>query len=128
MPDIIELLRKRLAAPHENTPNYDHGLMYRAFEEITRLQAIVDKLPVTADGVPIYPGMTVFRTFRGCVYRDGSPVEPSEETVCGICVSNDNEKRNGVWTFECPADTVPFGDLYSTLEAMKAAEKARGEM
>lgn len=32
-----------------------------------RLQAIVDRLPKTADGVPIYPGMTVFARLRCAV-------------------------------------------------------------
>ena len=34
--------------------------------EIERLQAIVDKLPTTADGVPIVPGMRVYFRCSAC--------------------------------------------------------------
>jgi len=38
-------------------------LLSDAADEIERLQAIIDKLPKTADGVPVVPGMTVY--YRG---------------------------------------------------------------
>ena len=40
-----------------------------AADEIERLQAIVDKLPVTADGVPVVPGAKYFliEHDRGCL-------------------------------------------------------------
>jgi hypothetical protein len=36
------------------------GLPCRVWEQIERLRAIVDRLPKTADGVPVVPGMTAF--------------------------------------------------------------------
>ena len=38
----------------------DDVLLVRACDEIERLRAIVDKLPKTADGVPVLPGMTLW--------------------------------------------------------------------
>jgi len=46
--------------PSDVINHRDHQLA-RAKAEIERLRAIVDGLPKTADGVPIYPGMTVYR-------------------------------------------------------------------
>lgn len=67
-----------------------------AADEIDRLQAIVDQLPKTEDGVPIYPGMTVWALIPGCEISD------VEAQAVGI---------GGVWRY-----------CYSTREA---AEKAR---
>lgn len=70
--------------------------LMQAADEIERLRAIVDRLPKTADGVPIYPGMTVWALIPGLEISD------AEVQVVGI---------GGVWRY-----------CYSTREA---AEKAR---
>jgi len=41
------------------------SVLDKAAKEIKRLQAIVDKLPKTADGVPITPGMNLYTTEAG---------------------------------------------------------------
>ncbi len=63
---------------------------------VEKLQAIVHRLPKTADGVPIYPGMTVWALIAGREISD------AEVQAVGI---------GGVWRY-----------CYSTREA---AEKAR---
>lgn len=45
----------------------------RLIAELERLQAIVAKLPVTADGVPLHPGMTVYRYHKAY----GGMIEPT---------------------------------------------------
>ena len=57
-------------------------------DEIERLQAIVDRLPKTADGVPIVPGMDVFRCGGKLRSRAMMQYEPWsnhcwEDCVCG---------------------------------------------
>ena len=73
--------------------------------ELEQLRAIVDKLPKTADGVPVVPGMMVWRVLlSGSLdYRE----------VVSI-ISSDVVSLNDIGAY--------FGDLYSTREA---AEKAR---
>ena len=55
---------KLIAANEPSNSSYSkYGYYYAAkvlAEEIDRLQAIVDKLPVTANGVPVVPGMTLY--------------------------------------------------------------------
>ncbi len=53
----------------------------RQAAEITRLQAIVDKLPKTADGVPVTPGMTVWLAAQGEVSMFTATGGGSEHTI-----------------------------------------------
>lgn len=69
--------------------------------EIERLRAIVDKLPRTADGVPITPGMIVYYAARGQVWDEMA----SEMFISARC--------------SCP--TPERWSWYSTPEAAKAA-------
>lgn len=75
------------------------GELERCAAEISRLHEIVDRLPKTADGVPITPAMVLYDSENG-----------RECIVTGI--------RNG----EAFTNAPVYGDRYSTRDA---AEKAR---
>ena len=79
-----------------------------------RLRAIVDRLPKTADGVPIVPGMKVYPLF---------PIDDpefSEDDDYATCVLKLRDALTGE-TFE-PNEWIP-GKCYSTQEAAEAARK-----
>ena len=101
-----------------------HTVLPRAVAEIRRLRAIIAKLPVTADGVPVVPGMAV--------WLPGGGQYPGEvESVgCGnALLVNDSIK----WPHpplglggEDSQYSVRDGDeLYSTREAAEAAKEAK---
>ena len=100
---------------HE-TPACIARQLAKANAENDRLQAIVDKLPKTADGVPVAPGMTVY------FCRDGSPhivgafhewsSDPDEYEVGDAVPCWNEEKR---YSARC------LGDCYSTRKAAEAA-------
>jgi len=76
--------------------------------KIAELQAMVDKLPKTADGVPITPGMEVFLQFRGGYTMQTQYV--MNDLHIGSCPP---KKEAGTYSW------------YSTIEA---AEKAKGKV
>ncbi len=88
-------------------------------EEMTReqLEYIVRKLPLTADGVPVVPGMTVYevrasRPGEPCEMRDFRTTTPDEQ---------------GYSTFHWETGYSAIGRLdrcYSTREAAEAAKEA----
>jgi len=87
----------------------------QAADVIDRLQAIVDKLPRTADGVAIVPGMVVYKWFEcppGIQAIDVVDVCDTEDITCEI---NKGEFKG--WT-----DVVESQDCYSTREAAEAAQ------
>jgi len=55
---IIDELKDRLTC--YGGGRWTRGLLTRAVDEIERLRAIVDRLPVTADGVSVTPGMVLW--------------------------------------------------------------------
>lgn len=56
--------------------------------EIERLRAVVNKLPMTADGVPVVPGMTVYhRDWRGEVTEERTSWAPPYPKVFSCCYS-----------------------------------------
>lgn len=71
--------------------------------QLAALQAIVSKLPVTADGVPVVPGTELWYWCNGRAHR---------------CVSNDPLASDGDGTFG-----VIQGDYYSTPEAAASANQ-----
>ena len=74
-------------------------------EEMVRNEAIVAKLPLTADGVPVVPGMTVWHPIHGKPRAE--IVESLSIEISGPCIWVD-----GVADAEC---------LYSTRAAAEAA-------
>jgi len=91
-----------------------------AADEIERLRAIVDKLPKTADGVPVVPGMDVW--LNSCTELLGSKQDRTTTRqawrVTSVCTG-------GVITIVLPVTELKAfiyaDDCYSTLEAAKAA-------
>lgn len=74
--------------------------------EVERLRGVVSKLPVTADGAPVVPGMEVFeRLHRGGVQR-----LIVNMAACGASENDDS----------------PVDCCYSTRELAEAARAARG--
>ena len=93
------------------------GSLHEAADETERLQAIVDKLPKTADGVPVTPEMILWRKWPDLAPECDSirtatvkAVHASGATL--YCVAHGDGYR------ETP---VPWSELYSTREAAKAA-------
>ena len=78
-------------------------------DEIERLRAIVDKLPKTADGVPVVPGMTLYSSQNIC----GAFRKP--EIVVSLEVYANHE------TSEWMDGHLEVELLYSTREAAEAA-------
>ena len=64
MGDIVKRLEKSILFDAHNGDETERNVCKRqavqAIAEINRLRAIVDKLPKTADGVPVVPGMEVW--------------------------------------------------------------------
>ena len=85
------------------------ALMVEAADEIERLQATVDWLPKTADGVPIMPGMYLW-------YAHTSPID-RERCVYGVrCVNVDSRVAHMVGGQDTTTHT-----FYSTQAAAEAA-------
>ena len=87
-------------------------LLPRAVAELRELRAIVDKLPVTADGVTVVPGEdTVWRwsSIRGWVE----------------CQIETSEPEDGGWEYVLCTSLIGGGvdSCYSTREAAEAAKK-----
>jgi len=81
--------------------------------EIKRLQAIVDKLPKTSDGVPVVPGMMLWDP----VWIDRSFAVHSLDVYCP-------EARRSEWVVE---GYVDVSQCFSTQAAAEAAKgKTRG--
>ncbi len=82
-------------------------LEVQAAKEIKRLQAIVDKLSTTVDGVPITPRMTLW------VIYNGEPLAVVVEAVGYSIDLEDNPWGSGT--------VAPHEWFYSTREAAEAA-------
>ena len=103
LPALLKMLRE----PCEIEKCGHCHLERQAADEIERLRAIVDRLPTTADGVPIVPGMAIYQI-------DGSPA-----IVSGY------DWHGDWWEIELEHDRfLPADECYSTREA---AEKAMNE-
>ena len=75
----------------------------KALDELERLRAIVDKLPKTADGVPVVPGLD------NVWVKNGPNVRPSESMTTWRLLQ------------------VRRSYCYSTREAAEAAKQEQGE-
>ena len=88
--ELTEWLRDMAEGPMAHNPEHADtcNKLTAVRMEIERLQAIVDRLPKTADGVPIVPGMDVFRCGGKLRSRAMMHYEPWsnhcwEDCVCG---------------------------------------------
>lgn len=88
--------------------------MNEAAAEIERLAAIVDRLPVTADGVRVVPGMDVYWPNRE------TTTLPSP--VAGFSVGNDPRYAHS-WDNEFLDHWVKVSLCYSTRDAALAARE-----
>jgi hypothetical protein len=89
-------------------------------DEVERLRAIVDRLPKTADGVPLFPGDTVY-------YEKN----PSNDTIVAFTVAPYSEWNTDVWGVQNQSRAVskkgggwPAAMCYSTRKAAEAAKEA----
>jgi hypothetical protein len=97
----IEILRTELmAAPKASFPRVARDHIKSVIAAMRDAQAIIDKLPKTADGVVVVPGLPVFHPNEGEMVIDASGV-PDEES--------------GGWCY-------PPNECYSTREAALAAK------
>ena len=90
-------------------------------KEVEALQAVVDKLPTTADGVPVVPGMTVF--VRAGIVSGREPLECKPVLCGGLEGVIPSPNLLGIveeyyWTFE-------VSDTYSTRAAAEAAKEEK---
>ena len=91
----------------------------KLLEEIKRLRAVVEKLPKTADGVPITPGMKLYRVFD---YGNGNVSEPHETKPITGFNTDESGRLNSIhfengWTM-----VAEHSETYSTFEAAEAAK------
>jgi len=81
--------------------------------ELERLRAIVDKLPKTADGVPVVPGMRLW------VFAGAHDYEPSG--LRSVTVRRLTAMAASGWEHR-QLQRTPLSKFYSTREAAEAAE------
>jgi len=92
--------------------------------EIDRLRAIVAKLPTTADGVPVVPGMELWDKGHDVLEEDGTSYwEPTRRYYQRphpfLLVAGKDEH-----SYSCPFDPRP---MFSSREAAQAAAAATGK-
>ena len=85
----------------------------QAIVEINSLQAIVDKLPKTADGVPVVPGMVLYSSQFICGHFRHPEIVVSLHPYADEHVSG--------WM----SGALGEEELYSTREAAEAAHKGK---
>ena len=119
------LLSDSSGDPDSIAPHHLEAARQADDARIAELEAVVAKLPKTADGVPAYKDMPVW-----CVMPDGSIYETELGWYCtlGAAFARDLAARragyrlsNGVWR-----DVgVPVEHCYSTPEAAEAAKEGK---
>lgn len=124
MANFAEQLKKRSNALGIGvTSHFTNALLREAVEEIERLQAIVDQLLKTADGVPITVGMTVFVRAGTHGSRIGTGVvTATRRRDCSVrllvTAGANGEPPQHTVERRCPAN------LYSTEAALEEARKS----
>lgn len=111
MPDKpVEQRLRTMALPDQDGHRpWFWATLEEAAVEIERLKAIVDKLPKTADGVPVYPYMPVY------LLRDGEV-----HSITAMEVHRDT----GEWFTYFDCDFYCLDDeCYSSREAAEAAKE-----
>lgn len=82
----------------------------QAAAELARLRAIVEKLPVTKDGVSVVPGMVIY----------GSELIVGDEGATVMFAAQDN----AFFEMMIEGDTIELSECYSTREAAAARKGA----
>lgn len=105
--DATDAACKHVGEKSINAFRWAHRKIRRQQTAIDRLQALVDKWPKTRDGVPIFPGMTMwvlrdFGTRRGLF-----PMEVFSIQELHVC--------------DCDRLLISIEDCYSTRKAAEAA-------
>lgn len=95
----------------------DEEAIHTAADELDRLSAIVSRLPATADGVPVVPGMTLWQAFD---YGDGNRSEPFELPPITGFATHDGEISALYWA---KGFCTAIGTFYSTAQAAKGASQ-----
>ena len=94
--------------------------------EITRLRAIVERLPKTADGVPVTPGMLVWDgTSLTQTYDDGSPYTGFRVNRVGSEIAFTRQRKS--WVDVEGLGEITTDNLYSTRAAALAAKGAAND-
>ena len=101
----------RLLPEHARRPTLAERVQ-AALDERDRLQAIVDRLPKTADGVPVVPGMQIWPFFE---------IEDEQGAVVCLCA---HDGPTGEMLVD--GDTMNVGKCYSTRDAAVAAREGAG--
>jgi len=91
-----------------------HGRVHRLEKQNQRLRGIVDKLPKTADGVPVVPGMRLYR-YDGSFVPGDDWFDTTVRAMTHTCATFTSDDEDGEWSFD---------KWYSTREAAKAKETA----
>ena len=116
-------LQQRLIALSRNEHD-DHSVGDEAAVRIAELEAIVAKLPKTADGVPITPGMEVWWIVdEDPEYWGESIGTPTKRHVVTTCFGLGFPEYKGTHTVQM--DDLECGnfDLHSTREAAKKTKE-----
>lgn len=112
LPDArkAEILSLAESTPHRTLiPVGEAAALVREIEGLEEMKAIIDRLPRTADGVTITPGMSVYRPFG---------MSESIMELMARDVSNDAINDGIAWALA--------SRFYSTKEAAESALAARG--
>ena len=109
---------KRIAQLRKYLKCYGHEELKECLDAIERLQAIVDKLPKTADDVSVVPGMHAFIIVDAVIL------------MRLVKCSNDGFVIHSGFVDNCPSTlkqsvVVPVSHSYSTREAAEQAAEER---
>jgi len=124
--DIVDRLRQRIAAGRAADIPDDVLICgvtvaeaRELLAELARLRAIVDKLPKTADGVPVYVGM------RFWIKEDAGDSEFEGWIVTGIGPETAGENDRYDWVRTNGIGYLTTQVIYSTRAAAEAAAKEK---
>ena len=111
LPDELDLIAEHIGDDQPNLPEGAKNTILLAAKEIKGLREVVAKLPKTADGVPVVPGMTC--------YTPALPSKPHAERHTVVYIRN-NSPRIGITT----AGGVIGTNLQHVYGELSAAEEA----
>lgn len=120
--DLDDVRRTKINGNDRVVAGYEVLLEHyrRACEEVERLRAVVERLPLTADGVPVVPPVKLW------FVRQSGKVEPMDcdciDWLCGEWLAR-NWKGNASPQPGCRA----LSKLFSTEAAAHAAQQTKGE-